>query len=272
MTAIEKNASYSRRIRKMLLLRYEPIAIKMIKDETEIPEGAKCPIRDMGKHIALCQAFAMARRDMKTIYMDKGSEWCWNPLIGFGFVECEDGSESFEIISKVLGIKDIDASREFFSKFPRLPAGQYTGLVVSPLASSSFEPDLMLIYCSNAQLRSMAWAIKNETGKLIETQLDAIDSCVYSCVVPLKTGEYRVTLPDVGEYERAMADEDEIILSVPGHRIEELVKGLHAFYNRGMGYSQLSREMQFEFPRPPFYNDLFKIWGLEQGKNWSRSV
>ncbi len=270
MSNLEKNKAYSDALRDMLRLRYEPIAIKMIASKDDIPENAIHPMRDLGKHMALCQAFAKARRDQETIYMDKTSEWCWNPLIGFGFIECTEDSESFELISKVLGIKDIDASRKFFANFPRLPVGQYTGLVVAPLASSTFEPELVLIYCNNAQLRSLAWAVKNETGKLIETQLDAIDSCVYSCVVPLKTGEYRVTLPDVGEYERAMADEDEIILSVPGNRIDELVEGLKTFYSRGMGYSQLKKEMQLDFSRPPFYNELFKTWGLDQGQDWTR--
>ena len=270
MSTVENNGTYSRALRNMLLLRYEPIAIKMIENENDIPENAIRPMRDMGKHMALCQAFALARRDAKTIYMDKMSEWCWNPLIGFGLVECSEGSESFEIISKFLGIKNIDDSRKFFAGFPRLPVGKYSGIIIAPLADSSFEPDVLLIYCNNAQLRSLAWAVKNETGKIIETQIDAIDSCVYSCVVPMKTGEYRVTLPDVGEYERAMADENEIILSVPGHRIGELMKGLSAFYARNMGYTQLSKEMLLDFPRPPFYNELFKIWGLEQGSNWAR--
>ena len=271
MTSIEKNAQYSKELREMLLLRYEPIAIKLIESEQEIPEGVIQPKRDLGKHMALCQAFAMARRDQKTIYMDKTSEWCWNPLIGFGFVECNEGTEAFEIVSRCLGIEDIEASRAFFANFPRLPAGKYTGLVVGPLNACTYEPDLVLVYCNNAQLRSMVWAVKNVTGKLIETQLDAIDSCVYACIVPLKTGEYRVTLPDVGEYERASADENEIILSVPGNRIDELLSGLHAFYDRGMGYAQLSKEMQLDFSRPPFYNELFKIWGLDQGEDWARS-
>lgn len=255
----------------MLILRYEPIAVKMINNEKDVPENAIHPMRDLGKHMALCQAFAMARRDGKTIYMDKTSEWCWNPLIGFGLVECNEGTEAFELISKFLGIKEIDASRAFFAAFPKLPAGRYTGIAVAPLAAADFEPDVLLIYCNNAQLRSLAWAIKNETGKIIETQIDAIDSCVYACVVPMKTGEYRVTLPDVGEYERAMADENEIILSVPGGRIDELIDGLNAFYYRKMGYTQLTKEMVLDFPRPPFYNELFNIWGLDQGKNWTRS-
>lgn len=254
----------------MLLLRYEPIAIKMIEDEKDIPPNAIHPMRDLGKHMALCQAFAKVRRDKKTIYMDKTSEWCWNPLIGLGFVECQEGSEAFEIVSQNLGMKDIESARSFFADFPTLPQGKYIGIATAPLGLCTFEPDVVLIYCNNAQLRSLVWAIKNTTGKIVSTQLDAIDSCVYACVPPLKTGEYRVTLPDVGEYERAGADENEIILSVPSYRIDELLTGLHSFYDRGMGYTQLSKEMQFDFTRPPFYNNLFEIWGLDKGQDWSR--
>ncbi len=270
MTSVEKNTKYSAELRKELILRYEPIAIKMIEDEKEVPKEAIYPKRDLGKHMALCQAFAKTRRDMKTIYMDKHSEWCWAPLIGLGLVECREGSEAFDLVCRKLGFKDLDTAREFFAHFPMLPRNKYIGIVSAPLGLSTFEPDLVLIYCNNAQLRSLLWAVKSATGKIVTTQLDAIDSCIYACVPPLQTGEYRVTLPDPGEYERAAADENEIILSVPGNRLEELVTGLRPFYEMGMGYPQLSREMLFDFPRPDFYNSLFKIWGLDQGEEWDR--
>lgn len=270
MNTAEINAKYSSEFREMLLLRYEPIAIKMIENDKDIPKDAIHPMRDLGKHMALCQAFAKTRREKKTIYIDKSSEWCWNPLIGLGFVECGEGSEAFELVSRNLGINDIDSAREFFAQFPTLPTNKYIGIVSAPLSDCNFEPDLVLMYCNNAQLRSLVWAIKNTTGKIVSTQLDAIDSCVYACVPAMKTGEYRVTLPDVGEYERASADENEIILTVPGHRLDELITGLHSFYDRNMGYTQLSREMQLDFARPPFYNELFEIWGLDQGQDWSR--
>ena len=266
----EKNVGYRNELREMLLLRNEPIAIKMVENEKDIPDGTMKPMRDLGKHIALCQAFAMTRRDRKTIYMDKTSEWCWNPLVGFGFVECDEGSEAFDIICRVLGIADQEAARKFFAQFPTLPYGKYTGILITPLGDCAAEPDIVLIYCNNAQLRTLLWAVKNATGKIVSTQLDAIDSCVYSCVPTLQTGEYRVTIPDMGEHERAAADENEIILSVPGSRLEELVQGVRVFYDRNMAYSQLTRDMLLEFPRPPFYNELFKIWGLEQGQNWGR--
>ncbi len=68
----------------MLILRYEPIAIKMIEKEDEIPDDALYPKRDLNRHLALCQAFALTRRDKKTFYLDKESEWCWNPIVSFG--------------------------------------------------------------------------------------------------------------------------------------------------------------------------------------------
>ena len=26
--------------------------------------------------------------------------------------------------------------------------------------------------------------------------------------------------------------------------------------------------MNFDFPRPPFYNEVFAQWGMEQGRDW----
>ena len=266
-----KNAEAGRELHEMLLLRFEPIAIKMIEDEADIPENALHPMRDLQKHMALCQAFSLSRREMKTVYLDKKTHWCWNPLIGLGHVECSVGSKSFEVVCSVLGMENIEDARAFFAEFPKLPPGKYQGIVSAPLSGCTFEPDVTLIYANNAQLRSMLWGIKYKTGKLVATELDAIDSCVYAIVLPIQSGEYRVTLPDIGEFERAVPGEDEIILSVPKGRMDELISGLHFFHDvTKMGYKQLRRELDLEFSRPPFYNTLYELWGLDQGKDWDR--
>lgn len=265
-----KNAEDSSALGDMLLLRFEPIAIKMIKDEADVPANAIHPLRDTGKHMALCQGFSMARRSGKTFYVDKQTHWCWNPLIGLGHVDCSVGTDSFDVVSKFLGIEDEQASRNFFEKFPRFPLDTYKGIVVGPLKDCGFEPDVVLIYCNNAQLRSLLWGIKHKTGKLVETVMDAIDSCVYAIVPPMQTGDYQVTLPDIGEFERAMAEEGEIILSVPAGRMDEVISGLQFFQDRHMGYTHLERELELDYSRPPFYNMLYRLWGLDEGRDWDR--
>ena len=162
-------------LKDMLLLRAEPIALKMIKDENEVPAEAVRPIRDLSAHIAMCQAFGMTRRDKKMIYMDKSSEWCWAPLVGYGFVESGEDSEGYDLLTGALGMADKEMAKDFFAKFPRLPYGNYTGVLIAPLGDYDAEPDIILIYCNNnAQLRNLVWAAKNTTGELIITQLDVV--------------------------------------------------------------------------------------------------
>jgi uncharacterized protein (DUF169 family) len=270
MTITDKNAAASASLRDMLLLRYEPIAIKMIENEADVPENAVNPKRDMGKHMALCQAYGLARRNKKTIYMDKASEWCWCPMVCMGYVDSVPGTPTFDFLSRMIGIADKDAAEKFFTQFPRLPQGKYKGLVIAPLSSSTFEPDLVLIYANPAQTRMMIGGVKQLTGKLLETKLDVIDSCAYSTVVPLLTGQFRVTFPDPGEYERGLADEDEVILSVPGQSLDGFITSLRNSHNFGFGYTLLNKEMEFDFKRPPFYNTLFEMWGCEKGEDWTK--
>ena len=106
-------------------------------------------------------------------------------------------------------------------------------------------------------------AVKYKEGHLVESQFDPINSCLYAIVPVLKTGDYRITIPDPGEYERAMAGEDETILSVPKKKLDGLIQGLRHFEKRGMGYKQLAMQMRPDFPRPPFYKDLYEMWGLD---------
>ena len=259
----EKNSAYSEALHRALGLKTEPIAVKMIGNESEVPEGAIHPFRDQNRHLALCQAFALVRREKVTIYTDKTSEWCWAPLVAFGMCDSDEGTEAYNVITGVIGVREKDAAKRFFSNFPRLPLGKYIGVLLAPLRECSFEPDVTLVYCDdNSQLRGAVLAVKNATGKLIGTQLDAIDSCAYSCAATINSGEYRVTIPDIGEHERASAGESEIILSVPTGKLEELTGALTSLHDSGRGYAYWKRGMTYDFPRPPFYENLFELWGL----------
>lgn len=257
-------------LEKILLLRTAPIAIKLIGKDDEIPVDAIRPKRDLGKHISLCQAMAMSRRKRVSVLMTKEDEWCWAPLIAFGLVECVEGQESFDVVVNHLFVADMDAARKMFKTFPRLEYGKYAGILIAPLSTASFEPDLTLVYSNPAQLRSMLFAVKNRTGQLVSSQFDAIDSCVYSIVKVMQENQYRITVPDPGEYERSLAAEDEIIFSVPIDKLEELVLGLKHFEGLKFGYTQLQMEMKSDYPRPEFYNTLFKMWDLEEGEVWKK--
>jgi len=260
MTTLSEFNSYGEELEKLLLLRTAPIAVKMLEKEADIPKEAIRPKRDRGYHLAQCQAFALTRRRGETIAMLKEDNWCWAPLIGYGLVEPLDENTISPLIYIV---ENMEAAKKIAKNFPLLKYGKYIGILSAPLKTASFEPDLVLVYSNTAQLRSMLLAVKYKEGYLVTSQFDPIDSCVYSVVPVILSGEYRITLPDPGDYQRAMAGEDEIIFSVPAAKLAELVAVLKHFEKIKLGYTQHTMEMRPDFPQPEFYKDLFKMWGLD---------
>jgi uncharacterized protein (DUF169 family) len=236
---------YGEELERLLLLRTSPIAVKMLEREGDIPQEAIRPKRDRGYHLAQCQAFAMSRRQRATIAMLKEDNWCWAPLIAYGMVEKPNAPSLAEHTS-----------------FPCLEYGKYIGIVSAPLSTAGFEPDMVVIYSNTAQLRNMLLAVKYEERALVKSRLFP-PACSYSVVPVILNGQYWITLPDPGEYQRALAGEDEIILSVPGHRMGGLISELKRLADTEFGYASAAMEMRPDFPQPEFYKTLFKMWNLD---------
>ena len=249
MLALKELNYYGEELERLLMLRTSPLAIKLLTPGEEIPQGAIRPKRDCGYHLAQCQAFSMSRRDRVSIAMLKEDSWCWAPLIAYGLVDRKIGA-------------DLILPRGQAELLPSLEYGKYAGIVSAPLKTANFSPDLVLVYSNTAQLRNMLQVVKNREKTLVTSQFDPIDSCVYSIVPVMQTGQYRITLPDPGECKRAMAGEDEIIFSVPENKIELLATGLRKAEDRKSGYTHVGLELRPDFPQPEFYKKLFELWGL----------
>jgi uncharacterized protein (DUF169 family) len=219
----------------------------MLAKESDIPEGAIRPKKDKGYHLAQCQAFSLSRRQQMTVAMLTEDNWCWAPLLAYGMVK--------------------DPNDEFLNQvatFPRFEYGKYIGVVTAPLKTANFEPDMVMIYSDTAQLREMLMVIKFQEKANIKSEFDPIDSCAYAIVPVIQENQYRITLPDPGEASRALATDDEIILSVPKDRLEKLTEGVKRMMDMKQNPDDWSHMlMRPDFPRPDFYEDIFKKLGLE---------
>jgi uncharacterized protein (DUF169 family) len=249
MTTLSEFNHCGEELERLLLLRTSPLAVKMLEKEGDIPAGAVRPYKDRGIHIAQCQAFAMSRRQKETIAMLKEDNWCFAALIAYGLVDKPD-----------------DPELQRFVSFPTFERDKYIGIVSAPLKTANFEPDVVLIYSNTAQLRSMLFP-----SHLISTEAQVDShffppSCAYQVVPVMSSGQLMVTLPDPGDYHRALAGEDEIALSVPKDKIGELVEGIKELeegeFKEDFSYARAGMHMLHDFPHPPMYQTLFKRWGL----------
>ena len=242
-------------LERLMLLRTSPLAVKMLEKESDIPKGAVRPKKDRGIHLAQCQAFAISRRQRETVAMLKEDNWCFAALIAYGLVDKPD-----------------DPELQLFVDFPTFKRDKFIGIVSAPLRTANFEPDVVIIYSNPAQLRNMLLPF-HFGGE--ETLVDCHffpPACAYQVVPVMSSGKLMVTLPDPGDYHRALAAEDEIILSVPGDKVTKLVEGVREIEKGDFAYSHANMYMLNDFPQPEFYQMLFKRWGLydkEEGKGRS---
>jgi uncharacterized protein (DUF169 family) len=253
--------TYGADLERLMYLKTYPIAIKMLQSESEIPKGAIRPKKDKGEHYAVCQAFAVARRQGMTLAMFLEDHWCFEPIISYGLVETPqdylDGfTNSFVMANK-------EAAAKHSREMTRLPFGKYAGMAFGPLRTANFMPDLVMIYSNTAQLRHLLFCLRYLNGTQVTSTLDPIGSCVYSVVPSLLNGECQVTVPDPGDFERAGAQDDEMILTVPTGRLKELMEGIYHFEKSNMGFRHYGYIVQPDFQQPPFYQEYFKKWGLD---------
>jgi uncharacterized protein (DUF169 family) len=255
--------TYGVDLEKMLFLRSYPIAIRMLRSQSEIPEGAIRPKEDKGEHYAICQVFSLARRQGMTVAMFLEDHWCFEPIISYGLVDPpQDYLDGF---TNSFFMADKERAAKHAREMTRLPVGQYPGMVVGPLNTANFVPDLTMIYCNPAQLRHLLLALRYR-GTQVTSTLDPIGSCVHSVVPSLLHGECRVAVPDPGDFERAGAQEDEMILTVPTTRLKEMMDAVYHFEEANMGFRRFSLSLHSDFKQPTFYQEYFKRWGLDAPK------
>lgn len=250
MTTTDEYNSYGKTLEQSLALRTSPIAVKMLKTESDIPEYALRPKRDKNYHLAQCQAFSLSRHQGKTVAMLKEDNWCWGPLFAYGLIKQEAGDNYQELQNDL-------------KKIPMLEYGKFIGILSAPLKSAKFEPDLIMIYSNTGQLRQMLHVLSFINEGYIETPIYPVASCALA-VVPALSGQPCVTLPDPGEIGRANVGEDEIIFSLPVKNLANLVSQIKSFDERKMGYRDHAfLETRSDFPRPDFYKRLYREVGLD---------
>ena len=156
----EEYAKLGKQLMENLVLRFSPIALKVIYDESEIPEGSLRPFDDRGDRLAMCQAYAMVRRDRVALTMLKNDHWCVWPLVSFGLVDLDE--DDLHYMGGLFFMKDQERSRRYLrEEYPMLElrdGRRPIGFSLAPLESVNFDPDIITVYCRPAQIRSLLMA------------------------------------------------------------------------------------------------------------------
>jgi len=261
---LEKMHKDAEDLERYLRLQTYPLAIKLLRSESDIPADAKRPKRDEGCQYNVCQAFALSRRNGHTVAMLKEDMYCFEPVVGYGMGE--PPQEFLDGQNRYPGdVETPEAGRRYAEQFPRLKAGEYIGVLSAPLSKAAFEPHVVTIYCNSAQLVVLLMAREYKTGENLPTALSGHAACVYGVVPAINNGECQVAVPCRGDHITAMAGDDEMIFTIPMGRFDEFMRGMRTIVE---GEGKLTRlpmihEMKPGAVQPESYFKMAELMGMD---------
>ena len=240
---------------KLRLLTH-PLAIKYIKDESEIPINALRPSK-IEQRLSLCQAFTTARRLGRCVGMTFEDNHC----ITSSFVQGWEYMPGKEILkSQIISGYHSNPSAEMrvqlqfsdlLTKESLEKVKGNIGFVVSPLTKTGVIPDVILTYGNPAQIGNIIHALSYEGRYLVNNQnfIGYGESCIRGVLVPYITNKSQVVLPGTGDRILAMTTENEMAFGMPAKRLFYVLKTLFKSgeaNNMGMP----SRFMLIDMPFP----------------------
>jgi uncharacterized protein (DUF169 family) len=250
-------------LERCLRLQTFPLAIRLLRSESDIPPEARRPKKNEDRQYNLCQAFSLSRRNGDTMAMLKEDMFCFEPAVGYGLgeppQEFMDGHNRYPD-----DVETQEAGKQYAEEFPKLNTGEYIGVLSAPLARANFEPDVITIYCNSAQLVVLLMAREYSSGKNLPTALSGHAACVYAIVPAIQEDKYQVAVPCRGDHITAMAGDDEMIFTIPLHRFDEFMFGMRKI-TEGVGRMTrlpMIHEMKAGAQAPESYQRMAELMGM----------
>jgi len=222
---------------EILRLQYFPLAIKLVENEDEFPEGTRRP-SSFNIRVTMCQGFAMSRRIGWTVGLTAEDMKCTPNLIAYGFAELEDQNAFIEAFRAMNYYETDEVAKKAISSMLYLEHRKYRGMVVSPLAWTRILPDLALIYCNSAQAMRLIQATVYKTGERVTTPLSGLGaSCLEGVLRTFLTKKPGLVIPGAGDRVFGTTQDHELAFTTPKEIIKDLVESLKkAGYEKGVRY------------------------------------
>jgi uncharacterized protein (DUF169 family) len=234
---IKKYQEYGKKFEEFLRPSTFPIAIRLIKNESEIISTFKRPISDLKVQTFICQAFKMVRSYGWTMAITEEDCVCklargiygWDPMT-------EEAKNFANQFSVGLYAKDLETAKKWQDKLHLLKE-KHLGLIISPLTRTKIEPDVVQIYCNPAQaMRLIQGYLYHKGGILDFTSAGRGASCHEGVIKTIQTDEPQLIILGNGDRVWGGAEDTEVMFSIPKSKLGIVVDGLKATHNAGLRY------------------------------------
>jgi uncharacterized protein (DUF169 family) len=202
-----------------------PLAVKLVKDESEFPEGTRRP----EQKIAICQGLTISRRYGSTMGITEKDSGCPGASLNYGWTKIADESMMQQFFLGAGYVSNEAAAKTLLESMDRLKPGKYRGVVISPLTRTKVAPDVILVYGNPAQImRLVQGATYKEGNKLKIELLGLTGSCTGGIIRAFNTGECQVAILGTGDRAFALTYDNEMLFAIPAAKAEEIITGMRS--------------------------------------------
>lgn len=210
-----------------------PIAVKMIRLEETVPEGAVQPSLVFGAEVPACLVYTYCRRMGASFYLTKDDIACKPIVLYFGLDELADPDDLFRAWADHAGYKrDMEAEKRSRLSDARFKPFQFKGLVVSPLHQTIIKPDVVMIFCSPLVLSHLILSATYDGADLVCHFNGMESSCKEGIIRTYQTEECQVVAPGMGDRVLGGVQDDEMIFAIPEKKLGMVAENLFLAGNK----------------------------------------
>jgi len=217
------------RLREILGLERQPVAVKFVPKGEALPEGFATP---PGRRY--CQILMEASRGKKVLLTPENIA-CPASASALGFKPLPEKLETGEMLAAFGIFASKEAGYNTIHSMTRLPMGQYQAVAACPLGEAPFEPDVVVLEAKPEHLMWVALASVRRTGGRLGFSTAILQAtCVDGTIIPFVTGKLNASLGCYGCREATEMLEEECVLGFPGSDLERIVAELEELEAKAM--------------------------------------
>jgi uncharacterized protein (DUF169 family) len=250
-------------LKEALRLRTEPFGVKFFHDPAALPAKTRQPSKVFGKKVTICQGVTLARVYGWPVGLARDDLLCIPGMLTFGFTPAIDPvMELGQLFCETGFHQDLGPALKEVTALPRFEPQEVGALYFCPLERLSLDPDLVVIYGNPAQLMRLIQAVTFSLGERVTGEFGGKVECSEYLIAPYRTGEFRVSIPGMGDRIFSMTQDDEMVVSFPGRFLESLLVGLKDVGKKIGARYPITFYQNFSPSFPPPYAERAKKWGI----------
>jgi len=219
-------------IERFLRLRTYPVAYKRLEKVDELDKMPK--VRRFDRTFTFCQVPTLVRRGGWTVGVTKENLGVRCARInGLAATTQEEVAREASNFATTW-FATVEEAKKQMAVYPLVPPGE--ALILAPLVSGKFDPDVVLIYGNPAQLMLLMNALQFRAYERFQFFFIGEGACADGLAQCYTTGKPALAIPCLGERIYGGVVEDELVLALPPGAIGKAVAGLQALWDRGLRY------------------------------------